>query len=262
MSRKVIDQMNREVLIPEQPLRIVSLVPSQTELLFDLGLNEEIIGITNFCIHPKEKIKDRQKVGGTKRLRIDKIKALAPDLIIGNKEENNKEEILALSESFPVWMSDIQTLSDALEMIQAFGDLVHRKTEANTIVRQLKNDFHQLSTMQKGANASVAYFIWNNPLMVAGKDTFIDEILQLIGFKNAFESFPRYPETSFEQLQQLQPDYIFLSSEPYPFQQKHISEFVEKLPDSKTIIVDGEMFSWYGSRMLHLKKYIEQLTLE
>ena len=127
----IADQMHRKIHLPRFPLRrIISLVPSQTELLYDLGLEEEVVGITKFCVHPPEWFQSKARVGGTKTIHFEKIKALQPDLIIGNKEENEREQIEALAECFPVWMSDIATLEDALDMMLRVGALVDRPEQA------------------------------------------------------------------------------------------------------------------------------------
>jgi ABC-type Fe3+-hydroxamate transport system substrate-binding protein len=253
------DQMKRTVELPATPKRIISIVPSQTELLFDLNLDAEIIGITKFCIYPKDQVKQKVKVGGTKILNISKIKELKPDLIIGNKEENERSQVEELMESFPVWMSDITDLNDATDMISRVGELVGKNAEAEKLVTNIRLDFNQLNI--KTQNLRVAYFIWRKPYIIAGKGTFIDDMLQKCGLANAFNT-DRYPEISAEQLIAAKPDVILLSSEPYPFKEKHISEFKIALPNSIIKLVDGELFSWYGSRLLHAPEYFKHLIKE
>lgn len=250
------DQMGREVAVPFLPKRIISLVPSQTELLFDLGLDSEVVGITKFCIHPQDKFCTTAKVGGTKKLHLDRIRELKPDLIIGNKEENDRAQIGELMTEFPVWMSDIHTLDDAFGMMEGIGSLTGKTPESLELIDSIKAGFSDLHSRQKpGKNKRVAYFIWKDPYMVAGPDTFIHEILQLGGWNNAV-SDSRYPELSEAALRELNPDLIFLSSEPYPFKEKHVAEFKEICPNSKVFIVDGELFSWYGSRLRHTPQYL------
>ncbi len=248
--------MNRQIQVSTHPKRIISLVPSQTELLFDLGLDEEVVGVTKFCIHPKEKVKEKVKIGGTKQFHFDKIAALHPDLIIGNKEENEQSQIEQLAAQYPVWMSDIVTLEDALQMIQMVGQLVQKETEATNLIHRLQDSFQKnIYTQTKRA----AYFIWKKPYMVAAKNTFIDEMMRVAGFTNVYEEKSRYPTTNLEELQSLQPEVILLSSEPYPFKIKHIEEFQAACPDAKVMIVDGEMFSWYGSRLLKSIEYFRKI---
>ncbi len=243
------------------PKRIISLVPSQTELLWDLGLRDELVGITKFCIHPKEMFQSKTRIGGTKKLDFEKIKALQPDLIIGNKEENEQAQIEELMKHYPVWMSDINTLNDAYKMITDIGSIVNKQNASEKIVLQIKSEFNSiLNSKSKILNQkSTAYFIWKKPYMVASEDTFINEMMITCGFKNVFQNKTRYPEVTLEELQQLQPEVILLSSEPYPFKEKHIKEFKTACPNAKIIIVDGELFSWYGSRLVKSPKYFTKL---
>ncbi|WP_426667513.1 ABC transporter substrate-binding protein [Mucilaginibacter sp. McL0603] len=251
-----IDQMNRFVEVQSTPKRIISIVPSQTELLFDLGLNEEIIGITKFCIHPDNQFKQKPKIGGTKTLNIKSIKELQPDLIIGNKEENERDQIEELMQSFPVWMSDITNLADAIDMINTVGELVGKKPEAAELVKSINYGFSQLNIKSHGFK--VAYLIWRKPYIIAGKGTFIDDMLQKCGFTNAFD-LDRYPEVFPAQIVEANPDVVFLSSEPYPFKDRHITEFKALVPQANIQLIDGELFSWYGSRLLQAPGYFNQL---
>lgn len=248
--------MKRLISVSYPPKRIISLVPSQTELLFDLGLNEEVIGITKFCIHPQEKFKSTIKVGGTKNLDLNKIHELKPDLIIANKEENEKGQIEELTKSFPVWISDIQVLDDAVEMIKDLGKITAKAENANFIASTIHDRFLNLGMNLRSIRT--AYFIWKNPYLLAGKDTFIDDMLSRAGFENVIVK-ERYPEISEQYLAELNPEWIFLSSEPYPFKKQHIAEMRAICPNAKISVVDGEMFSWYGSRLLQTPAYLRSL---
>ena len=264
MAKKVLDQMQREVIIPSSPKRIVSLVPSQTELLFYLGLDEEVVGITKFCVHPRVQFKSKTRVGGTKKYNFEKIKSLNPDLIIGNKEENDQSQIEELAKSYPVWMSDILTLSDALQMIESLGTIVGKESRAKMLKENIIVDFNRLekNISSQSQSPSAAYLIWKNPMMVAASQTFIHEMLNLAGFKNTFEDLDRYPEITNEKLADAKPDVIFLSSEPFPFKEKHIQEIQTVCPNSIVKLVDGELFSWYGNRLILAVPYFEKLYLE
>jgi len=250
------DQIGRKINTNEIPSRIVSLVPSQTELLFDLGLNDEVVGITKFCIYPEQWYKQKRKIGGTKSPNFDVIKSLSPDLIIGNKEENKEEDIIALEKIAPVWVSNVNSLDDALEMINNLGDLVGRKYKARRIVENIRKEFSNLkwSTPRK-----VIYFIWKDPYMVAGKNTFIDAMLSAMGWENIITQ-SRYPEWKFEILNYEHPDLILLSTEPYPFKEKDLYDFSRKFPKAKVILVNGEYFSWYGSRIMNSPNYFKTLV--
>jgi len=249
--------MGFELEIPENPQRIISLVPSQTELLFDLGMEDRMVGITKFCVHPRDKVKNYTKIGGTKKFHLDTIAELKPDLIIGNKEENYEEGINALMEDYPVWMSDIYTLEDALDMMRAVGEITDTSGKANKIVKEIRTAFDSLPTSLRPKQA--LYLIWNAPYMVAGTDTFINEMLKYAGMENVITD-SRYPELSAERIHHLNPEVILLSSEPYPFKDKHVEEFSALCPDAEVKIVDGEMFSWYGSRLKLAVGYFQQLA--
>jgi len=238
--------------------RIVSLVPSQTELLFNLGLNNEVVGITKFCVHPQEWFKTKTRIGGTKNISIERIKSLQPDLVIANKEENVKEQIEKLEQFVNVYVSDVSNLDDAKNMIIKIGALVNKETKAKLLVEEIVIKFFQLDDVNQN-KIPAAYLIWRNPYMSVGRDTFIHDMMQRCGFKNIFEHHIRYPEITIKQLQQLNCKILLLSSEPYPFKQKHINELQPLLPNTKIILVDGEMFSWYGSRLLLAADYFLQL---
>jgi len=249
--------MKREVVLPVFPLRIVSLVPSQTELLFDLGLGDKVVGITKFCIHPKEWFDSKPRVGGTKNVDFEKIAALNPDIIIGNKEENSKEDIEALEKGYNVWMSDICTLEDAMEMIFEVSNFANAKEQGLEILESIsvsKKNFEAPKDLKK-----TIYFIWNDPYMVVGKNTFIDDMLYHAGYINIVNA-DRYSEVTVEQIKTMTPDVILLSTEPFPFKQQHIDALKKHLPNTEIKIVDGEMFSWYGSRLTKAFNYFSSLT--
>lgn len=251
------DQLGDTITLAARPQRIVSLVPSLTELLFELGLDTEIIGVTQFCIHPLAKCKSKTRIGGTKTLNIAQIRALEPDLIIGNKEENNKEDIDLLRQEFPVWISDISTLEDAMEAITAIGSMVDRAPEAAYLNFLINAGFTDLQTLalEQGLKDRMVYLMWKDPYMMAGPDTFISDILMKSGLINV-ASANRYPELTLEELKVLNPDLVLLSSEPYPFGEKHIAAIKSVLPEAKVKLIDAEMISWYGSRLVKSVGYL------
>ncbi|MEZ4888966.1 MAG: helical backbone metal receptor [Chitinophagales bacterium] len=255
------DQMGNQICLHQiPPQRIVSLVPSQTELLYDLGLGDKVVGITKFCVHPQQWFQSKNRVGGTKNFHIDRIEALKPDLIIGNKEENTKEGIEALQQHFPVWMSDIQTFADALQMIEKVSVLVGKAQEGKRLLQQIEAAFADLQrfSLQK-ERKKVLYLIWQNPFMAVGSETFIDEMLTICGFENVLKPQSRYPTLTHKDLQNLSPELLLLSSEPYPFKTKHIAALQTLLPHTQIRLVDGELFSWYGSRLLKAAPYLKKL---
>ncbi len=230
------------------------MVPSLTELLVDLGLSENIVGLTKFCIHPKGFKRKKAIIGGTKFFRFETIDDLKPDLIIGNKEENYQEGIAALEEKYPVWMSDVNNLEDAYGMIKSIGKITGTALKADNIVEEIGSGMMQ-NFSKKG---TAVYLIWNDPIMVAGEFTFIHHMLEKAGFTNMI-STPRYPKIDLSDLKSINPEFVLLSSEPYPFQEKHVPKYQNALPKSKVRIVDGELFSWYGSRLLKTIPYFHSL---
>lgn len=248
------DQMHRTVAVPALPQRIISLVPSQTELLHALGLGDRVVGITKFCVHPEAWFRTKPRVGGTKQVDLEKVRALKPDLIIGNKEENERADIEALEQEFPVWMSDIQDLDAALNMIRSVGAFTGTTERAEGMTQEITAAFAHLQPVKP--ELSVAYFIWRGPLMVAGGNTFITDMLRHCGLQNVFADRPeRYVEVTPAQLAAADPDVILLASEPFPFSEKHILEFNMICPGAPVRLVDGEFFSWYGSRLIHAPAY-------
>ena len=242
------------------PRRIVSLVPSQTELLHYLGLQDETVGITKFCIHPKEWLRSKTRVGGTKTLNIAAIKKLQPDLIIANKEENIKEQIEALANDYTVLVTDVNNVAEALQMIRTIGKITGKAAKAKTLVAAIEAAF--LNIRLSNTPVNTAYLIWNKPYMTIGGGTFINDMLAKAGLKNIFARKTRYPEVTIADLQASHCQLIILSSEPYPFKQKHIAELQQHLPGTKIILADGEMFSWYGSRMLLAAEYLQMVIRE
>ena len=253
--------MGRQVELLTPPLRIVSLVPSQTELLADLGLADEVIGITKFCIHPTDWFRNKRRVGGTKTVKTEVIDELAPDLIIGNKEENSQEDIKALETRYPVWMSDILDLEDALDMIRKVGTLTQKVPIANELAINIQDAFLSLKHItQQRPPVRAAYLMWREPYMAVAKGTFIDAMLKEAGFENIFGHLSRYPEVTPKDIAALNPETILLSSEPYPFKEKHIEEIQAICPTAAIQLVDGELFSWYGSRLLKSPDYFKTLV--
>ncbi len=232
-------------------------------MLFDIGVGKQVIGVTKFCIFPDTARKQAQSIGGTKNLRLDHIAALQPDLIIGNKEENTRDEIEQLSGKFPVWMSDVRTVNQAVEMIAAVATICGKEPEGRSMAHSISSGFDALAKTT-APTLKVAYLIWNNPIMACGTDNFIHDVIHRAGWINIFGSRAetgqsRYPSLTIEEIQQAAPDVIFLSSEPYPFNDEHAVAFRKTFSRCRVERVDGTMFSWYGSRMLKMPSYLKQL---
>jgi ABC-type Fe3+-hydroxamate transport system substrate-binding protein len=238
--------------------RIISLVPSLTELLYDLGLDAEVCGISKFCIHPDHWFRTKTRIGGTKNPNLNRIIELQPDLILANKEENRKEDILALRAHTPVYTSDIANLAGNNDVVLQIGKLTGRADKALELLREIEHKVAEWqkelpklkakSTFAAGDHPRVLYLIWRKPYMSVGSDTYIHSMLQLAGFRNYLWKASRYPAIDLESLRQDPPDIVLLSSEPYPFKPAHFEEIQAQLPNSLILPADGELFSWYGSR--------------
>jgi ABC-type Fe3+-hydroxamate transport system substrate-binding protein len=253
--RKIVDHTGKFLSIPNRPQRIISLVPSITELLFDLGLNDRVIGITKFCIHPHEWFITKTRAGGTKNVKIETIQRLQPDLIIANKEENVKEQIEFLEKNWPVFTTVVDSVGSALKMIRDIGNITGTEIKANTLIYKITQDLK----IQNTIGLNTLYLIWKEPYMAAGGDTFISDMMNHAGFRNAIQTLSRYPILSEKEIRSIKPEIILLSSEPYPFKEKHIQELQIICPCSKILLADGEMFSWYGSRMQYTLSYFNHL---
>lgn len=246
------------VTVPQPVRRIVSLVPSQTEYLCDLGLEEKLVGITKFCVHPESCYRSKIRVGGTKDFDMESIRLLNPDLIIANKEENEQEPIMKLKTMFPVWISDVNNYSQALDMMQRLGEVLGKSEKAGEIVRKIQHNMARVKQVKR--KLRTVYFIWRKPYMTVNRDTFIHSMMEKMGLENVFAHHKaRYPKVSEAELKQLRPEVILLSSEPYPFREKHLAEIQAIYPDARIFLVDGEMFSWYGSRMIQAPLYFNKL---
>ncbi len=238
--------------------RIISLVPSLTELLSDLSLDEEVIGVTKFCVHPREWFELKPKVGGTKNVNIEMVHKINPDLIIANKEENVKEQVEELSMSYTVLLTDIHDLDSAALSILQIGRLTGKYEKSKKLATAIRAKFGGLDIALKDqVKARAAYLIWNKPYMVAGGETFINDMMHYCGLRNIFSGIKRYPEINLDEISERGCGIVLLSSEPYPFKEKHVREIRKILPLIKIVLADGEMFSWYGSRLLKAADYFE-----
>lgn len=259
-EKKMKDQLHRHIILDEIPKRIISLVPSQTELLVDLGLESSIVGITKFCVHPIHLKEEKVVVGGTKQVNFDKIKHLKPDIILCNKEENTKEMIQELEKIATVHISDIYTIEDTLELIQLYGELFSKKMTAIAMIKDISKKKLEFEDFIKDKpRRTAAYFIWKGPWMVAARQNFIDELLRLNRFENYYGDQSRYPEVVLDASLPENSELVLLSSEPFPFKDEHIHQIKPFFPNATILVVDGEMFSWYGSRLLRAFDYFKTL---
>tara|TARA_R110001583_G_scaffold145096_1_gene297105 strand:- start:42195 stop:43001 length:807 start_codon:yes stop_codon:yes gene_type:complete len=255
------DQIGREIILKNTPKRIISLVPSQTELLCDLALENELVGITKFCVHPFHLKSTKTIVGGTKKVDFEKIKELNPDFILCNKEENSYDMLPELEKIAPTYFSDVNNLNDSIDLILHLGSILNRRTESDNLAHKIEfklADFNQF--IKDKPTRKVAYFIWAKPWMVVGNDTYINEMLKLNKFENIYDNMSRYPKVEINKIRhEGDPDVVILSSEPFPFKDEHAMEIASFTNRSITVFGDGEMFSWPGSRMLLAFDYFKEL---
>ncbi len=258
--KTVTDHLGREVTFSFPPKKIVSFAPAITQTLFSLQLDEEIVGRTRFCKYPEDKVENVLNVGGTKDFKLDRVHSLKPDLIIMEKEENTKEMVEELAQHYPVYVFEVQSVEDALQMIVDLGTITDRYLQAESLRNGIRSMLDTLPRQQEGKKAS--YVIWQRPYMVVGKNTYINSVLETLGFENPFISYEgRYPSVSEEDFAKAKLDYIFLASEPYPFQDSHVEEFQTQFPETTVKRIDGEMF-WYGAMMLDAVPYLASFFSE
>ncbi len=253
------DQLGRKLSFEEIPIRIVSLVPSITHLLYSFGLDKEVVGITRFCKFPLPWRKQKKIIGGTKNFKKESIEALNPDLILASKEENPKELTLALNEIAPVYVSDVFNLKSNAQLIKDLGSILQRQQIARQIISEINLKKETLLKSKSRQPLRAVYMIWRDPWMSIGGDTFIHQMMQLAAFDNMLKDRLRYPVLSLKDLQQMSPEVILLSSEPYPFKEKHREELQKVLPHTRILLVKGEPFTWFGSYPIQAIDYFNQL---
>jgi len=259
MSREIRDHLGRPVVVADRPQRIVSLCPSLTETLFALGLGGRIVGRTGYCVHPADAVAKVPVVGGTKLLSVDAIAALAPDLIIAAKEENDRAQIESVMERHTVFVIDVNDFDEALRAVRDLGEVTGAREAAAALVKRINLAFEDLLPLHPPMSA--AYLIWGEPYMAAGRDTFIDAMLARCGLRSVCAAMKeRYPELSAEQITALAPQVLLLSTEPFPFTAAHVKEWRRRIPESEILLVDGEMFAWYGARMIEAGPYLAALA--
>jgi ABC-type Fe3+-hydroxamate transport system substrate-binding protein len=234
------------------PGRIVSLVPSLTETLFDLGLDSHVVGVTRFCAEPAARLLGRPRVGGTKNPDREKIATLRPDLVVVNTEENRPEDIGWLRERFPVFESFPITVIQAAEMIVALGRTIGRKEEADAWRLLVEAEVARIEAELFGERRLRVFFpIWKDPWMTINGDTYVHHMLKVCGGDNVFgDAMMRYPEVVLEQVPALNPDLILLPSEPYAFSEQHRYRLLTDpmLAGRPVLLVEGKAFSWHGTR--------------
>ena len=248
-------------------MRIVSLCPSLTELVFDLGRGEELVGRTKFCVHPVGRVQRIESVGGTKNPKIARIVELAPDLVLMNEEENRREDADALAAAgLPLHVSFPRDVGETATMVRDIGSALGNAGEAERIAADIEGRAARVRESARGTQpVRYAYLIWRNPWMVAGGDTFVTAMLALPGGVNVFADHPeRYPVVTPVDLAAADPDAVLLSSEPFPFKEKHAEELTSAtgLSRDRVHLVDGELLTWHGSRTPDGIDYAERVMAD
>lgn len=257
---RITDDLGTEISLAKVPQRVISLVPSITKTICDLGGESQLVGVTKFCVHPVHIRHTAKKIGGTKNVNIGKIAALNPDLIIANKEENTRDDVLELQKIAPVFVTDIKNIADSFRMIEQFGILLGKRVEATKWLGKIKQRLELFQQRDFTEKPKVLYLIWKTPWMSVGGDTYIHEMLDLAGFTNVCAQLTRYPEILMPFVRQdYDPDFVFLSSEPYPFSDADAFEVGRFTHHAKTVFVDGEAFSWFGTGLHTALAYFELL---
>ncbi|KRC02780.1 helical backbone metal receptor [Duganella sp. Root198D2] len=237
--------------------RIVSLVPSITELLCDLGLAPQLVGRTGFCIHPADEVRDIPKVGGTKDVNIEKIRKLAPTHLVVNIDENEKPTVDKLAEFVPnIVVTHPIEPRDNLALVQLMGGVFCAQERADAWCREFESE---LAQVHAGRPQRVLYCIWKDPWMTVSRDTYIARMLALIGWSIPEIGDARYPSFQWSDALVRDVDRVLLSSEPYRFTEEHV-DALERQIGKPVQLVDGEMMSWYGSRALQGIRYLKGLA--
>lgn len=249
-------------------MRIVSLVPSLTELLCTLGLREQLVGRTGFCIHPRESLREVVKVGGTKAVDVERVRALRPTHLVVNVDENEKPTVDRIAEFVPnVVVTHPLTVDDNVALIERFGEVFERRAAARALVER-QHEARSALRARGFAPLPVLYLIWRKPWMSIGRETFIAAMLAEAGMRSVIESGePRYPVIDDPALDDLGARVVLLSSEPFRFTARHRDALLGELAArdggvaaARPLVecIDGEMTSWYGGRAIDGLDYLRE----
>lgn len=244
---EVIDDRGMTLRLDRPPMRLVSLVPSTTETICDLGLRERLVGRTRFCIRPRD-LDDVPKVGGTKDVDVDAVLSLSPDLILANQEENVPDQVTALAEHVPVYVAATATVDGAVADLSRLATLLG--ADATPWLSRIDAARASLAPWQARRLRAITY-IWREPWMACGGDTFVSSVLAEAGVDNVLADTSRYPTVSPETLKDLDPDLVVLPTEPFPFKASHADALadVSGLPRTRFVGMDGQVLTWHGTRL-------------
>lgn len=262
----MIDASGVALEIARPPRRIVCLIPSTTELLCELGLADAIVGITAYCIEPRDVVRTKRKVGGEKNPDLDAIRALAPDLVIANVEENLRDHVETLRAwNVPVWVTYPRTVLDTIAFVRETGAVTGTEARAGALADELAS-LYEATRAATAARPAVPVFypIWRDPYMTIGRDTYIHDVLATVGARNVFGDRERYPTVTLEEMAARSPAVIVLPDEPFRFRRAHVKDFeafpdVPAVRDGRIHLMDGKIFCWHGPRLAEALKTLPRL---
>lgn len=249
------------------PRRIVSLIPSTTELLCAMGLAEALVGVTVYCVEPRDVVRTKTRVGGEKNPDLERIRALAPDLVIANIEENSRHHVEVLREwGIPVWVTYPRTVADSLRMIRELGEVTGARQRAAALLAEIEPLYAQVrANTSRRAPAAVFYAIWRDPYMTINGDTYISDVLAVCGARNVFANHAdRYPTVTLDEVAARRPDVIVLPDEPFRFRRAHIKDFepyvdVPAVRHRRIHLLEGKAFAWHGPRIMDALRTLPDL---
>jgi ABC-type Fe3+-hydroxamate transport system substrate-binding protein len=252
-----VDASGVPLALARPPRRIVSLIPSTTETLCALGLADRLVGVTVYCVEPREALRGKTRIGGEKNPDLAKIRALAPDLVVANVEENVREHIEALrAAGVPVWVTYPRTATGAIAMIRELGALTGTGARADALAGALERRLAEVrAAAARRPPVSVFYAIWRNPWMTVGRDTYVHDVLAVCGGRNVFgDHGDRYPAVTLAEVAARRPAVILLPDEPFRFRRAHLADFapygdVPAVEAGRIHLVDGKPFAWHGPRL-------------
>jgi len=229
-------------------------VPSLTDAAFALGVGDRVVGRTEFCVRPRGDVERVEQVGGTKNPDVEHVRALAPDVILANREENTKHRVEALAEDFPVWLTDPRGPDDVPDLWRELGHITARDGDA--FARACEEELAAARAAAPERRPTFLYYVWKGPWIVAGHDTYISALLEAAGWRNALPAEKtRFPRLGSEDIAVLGCDLHMLSSEPYAFK-------IAEAPAQPARLVDGEVLSWYPSLTVEGLRYARKLLEE
>ncbi|HEU5393471.1 MAG TPA: cobalamin-binding protein [Candidatus Methylomirabilis sp.] len=256
-TRRFRDALGREVSVPVLPRRVVSLIPSVTEICFALGAGDRVVGVTSFCTEPPAGVAEKVRVGGEKNPDLERIRRLRPDLVIANVEENRKPDVDALAESdIPVYVIYPRGVGEGITLLRTLGELLGVPAAGEAQAARVEAALEEVRRLRAGcAPLRVFCPIWKNPWMACNRDTYVHDVLVTCGGENITAERPeRYPRVTLEEVAAAAPEVILLPDEPFRFGPKHLPLFsvfpgMPAVRDGRLYCIDGKWISWYGPRM-------------